>query len=474
MNGATADPEAIEAPPSVVPAASSELPIDLDSAMRLAASANPTIAIANEAIRLSQSEQLQARALLLPTLAAGLNYHEHDGTLQSSSGIIRDLDSRAFFVGAGAAAFATTTIPGVRIYAHLGDAIFEPLAARQRVANRTYNASATCNSVMLDVAERYLALAAAEQRLAAAKLSDREFAEVARLTANFAKAGQGRTSDAERAQSESLLLRDEIDRQQEAVAVASADLVQILSLDPTVRLHSAGGGLSPIVLVSSDCSLDSLLKFARTNRPEVAAAWAAIEEARTRVRQEKVRPFLPLISVGVSSGDYGGGSNLAGYSFDHFAGRTDFDVLAVWNVQNLGIGNLARVRTSRAVVGEAIAEQQRILDRVSREVAEAFALIQAWRIEMESVLRQLDTASESFKLDLMRARNIEGRPIELLNSARLLEASRQEAIQAVVEFNLAQFRLYVAIGYGCPNSTVVSEPTRQYDDTKPQTAPVPH
>src|SRR5205085_2126343 len=102
------------------------------------------------------------------------------------------------------------------------------------------------HNVLLDVVERYLALAAAEDRLAAVRLSAQEFAEIARLTENFAKAGQGRQADADRAVAELLLLRDEAAQAEGEIAVASADLAQVLSLVPAIRLHAASPALAPL------------------------------------------------------------------------------------------------------------------------------------------------------------------------------------------------------------------------------------
>jgi outer membrane protein TolC len=39
-----------------------------------------------------------------------------------------------------------------------------------------------------------------------------------------------------------------------------------------------------------------------------------------------------------------------------------------------------------------------------------------------------------------------GRPIEVLNSARLLASGRQEFVLALTRFNQAQLRLFVALG----------------------------
>src|SRR5262249_45447926 len=156
--------------------------------------ANPTIALAWEAVRESQAEELHAGALLLPTLHAGADFDLHRGSLQSARGILEDVNRQSQYAGAGTSAVGagTVTIPGVGLSAHVADALFEPQAARQRVLGRRFDALATQNNLLLEVASRYLVLAGAEARLAALRQSETEVAQVARMTADFAATGQGR------------------------------------------------------------------------------------------------------------------------------------------------------------------------------------------------------------------------------------------------------------------------------------------
>jgi outer membrane protein TolC len=438
------------APAPVVPPAVADGPIDLATALGLAGVDNPTIAIAAEAVRASQAQLLEARALLLPTLEAGASADVHDGNLLSARGIVRDINRESVYVGAGASAVGagTVTIPGARITAQLADAIFEPQVARQRVAARTFDAAATRNNVLLDVTTAYFELAGAEASLAAVRQSLGEFGEIARLTANFVQAGQGRQGDAERAGDQLLLVTAQEQRTEEAVAVASAELSRLLSGDPAVRLHTSGGPLPLVQLVDPRLDLEALVQLAVRNRPEVAARSADVGLFAARLRQEKVRPFVPFVSVGYSAGTFGGGGTGTHPRFGNFDGRTDFDALAVWRLDNMGFGNLAVQRRVRAKLGEAEAERLRVIDEVAREVAESLAQSEAARLQVEAAARRARAAAESYRLDLRTAKNVVGRarPIEVISSATMLNAARQDLVRAVVGYDEAQFRLFVALG----------------------------
>jgi outer membrane protein TolC len=422
--------------------------IDLPEALRLAGADNPTIALAREAIQAARAELLGARAVLLPTLNAGFTYDYHDGNLLGSSGIIRDVRRQSLYVGAGAGTRAAESVPtpGVRILAHLADAVFEPRAARQQVAARRFDADATRNNVLLDVAERYLALAGAEARLEQLRLSEADLNKVVELATALFRTGQWRKGDVDRASSEAFLLHAEEQNAEGEVAEASARLAELLSLDPATRLRVAEAAMPLLELVDPNLLLPQLVEVARSNRPEVAARSADVALARTRLREERLRPLLPLLSVGFSAGDFGGGSNQVRPRFGNFGGRTDFDAYAVWSLQNLGLGNLALQRERRAAVGLAEAERLRALAQIDREVAEAYAVTEERRRELDVARRQVAASTQGLTLDLRRARNLDAKPIEVLGSLNQLTAARQDVVRALVEYDRAQFRLFVSLG----------------------------
>src|SRR5262249_26844408 len=151
--------------------------------------------------------QQGARALLIPTMNAGTNYHGHVGNLQRSSGRILNLSEQSLYFGGGARTLAaeSVAIPAGRIFSPITDAIYEPLAARQRVAATGFEAVATANSVLLDVSTLYFELLGAEAYLEATRRTVSEAAEVARINAAYAKVGQRPPADADRSYTELML-----------------------------------------------------------------------------------------------------------------------------------------------------------------------------------------------------------------------------------------------------------------------------
>jgi outer membrane protein TolC len=458
---------------SAVPAPEAECTIDLAAAFQLAGIDNPTINLAREAVHEAVARYRGAQVLLLPNLTVGANFRAHNGNLQSASGIIRDVDSESFYAGAGARALGAETVafPGVRLFAHLGDAIYEPLAAGQQVESRRAVAAATENQTLLNVAAAYFDLINAEMRLEVLHKGEEELGEVERLTRVYFKAGRGRSGDFRRSEANFNLLHRQTQETEGTIAVASARLAGLLSLDPAVRLRTPGGTVQLLRLIDENEKLGSLIQQALLNRPEVRARLLEVAEARTRVRQERVRPLLPTLSVGFSAGTFGGGSNLtaagitqAGGSvqvspwFGRFDGRTDFDVFAVWTLQNGGLGNRATTRRAEALVGESVAELERTNNQIRFEVAQAQADAQAAARQVELARSQLARAEEGFREEMIRIKQTVGRPLETIDSFRQLLDARQEVARTIVDYNAAKIRLWVAVGFSPRQASVDAIP----------------
>jgi outer membrane protein TolC len=431
----------------VVPATGEEYTVDLATVLRLAESENPAIALGREAIQEALALQLKARAMMVPSLNGGAMYHLHQGTIQASDGEIVKLTSQSVYFGAGdwTVGSQTLAIPGVNLFGHIGDAYFAPLAAHQVVSSRLADSRGIENTVLLDVARRYLDLVGSRAALEALRRSEDNLQQIVHDTAAFARTGQGRVGDYNRARTTALLLHSREEGAQETVAVASADLARTLHLDPSLRLTTAGDSLEPVQLVDPTYRVEELIQIALNARPEAAARAADIAAAEFRLKQEYARPWLPLLSVGYSAGGFGAEGSIAGLPFTT-SGRTDFDVYAVWTLQNLGFGNAAVQKERRAERDDAIARRGLILNKIGREVADAFAQFEAKRQQLDLARGRFQTASAGAREEIDRTRGGEGFPLEAVNSINLLVDARDEFIVALVGYDLAQFELFVAIG----------------------------
>jgi outer membrane protein TolC len=278
------------------------------------------------------------------------------------------------------------------------------------------------------------------------RLSETQAYQIVRAIEQYAITGQGRQSDYDRARAEWRYRRADVIDAEQGVGVAAARLSQRLNLDTSVRLQPAGGPLVPIHLVAVETPPEELIQVALRQRPDLAARTAEIGQAEARVKEEIGRPLLPTLWLGFSGGAFGGGSNLVPPLVGNFAGRTDFDVRVFWTLMGAGAGNLALIRERQAEMGEAVAARARTINRARDEVMEAVANAKAARNQIDIARRELQSSHEGFHEDLERSRQNLGRPIEVINSLNLLARARAHVIDAIVRYDQAQFRLWVALG----------------------------
>lgn len=441
--------------------------IDLASALDLAGVRNPEIMIARERVTETAAIRQFAAAQILPNLNAGTNFDTHSGNLQQSSGHILDVSRSALYFGAGANAIAagSVNIPGVFWNQNLSQGIFTYLVARQTVRQQQFTSQAIRNQVLLRVSLAYVELLRSSGRRAIAIRIRNDAAEIARLTAAFAQTGQGRQADADRAATELGKRETDLMIAEGELLMASSRLAQLLNLEPTVRLQPAEEWVVPMPLVPEPITLSELIAMASLRRPELAASREQIRISLLNLRGSQILPFSPTTLVGFSAGSLGGGSNLQPVRFGNFKGRNDFDVVAYWTLQNLGVGNRAQIQMARSRLRQSDLRQLEVLNAVRLEVANAYVRAQTRFAQIGTSERAVRSGIDAFDEDLNRIRNNIGLPIEVLDSMRLLGRARFEYLEAIAEYNAAQFELYVALGQ--PPADYLARPTNANGANRP-------
>jgi outer membrane protein TolC len=446
--------EQIQFPPVPTILDNESRPIDLASALQLAGVQNPQIMLARERIVEAAALRQLAAAQFLPSINAGANFNHHQGSLQQSTGTMLKLNRDSLYVGLGANAVGAGTvgIPGIVWNGNVSATIYRSLVSRQIVAQREFASDAVRNEILLQVAQSYLELLRAEGRRAIAAKNRVDALEVARVTASYAKTGQGRQADADRAATELEQRNTDLLQAENEIISASARLSQVLSLNPSERLHPTDGWVVPQPIVPDPIPLPELVTIAITQRPELHERQAAIRAALLELKNAKVLPFSPNVILGYSAGGFGGGSNLVRDAdppqprFSNLRERQDFDVVLFWSLRNLGVGNVAMVRLAQSNLRQNELQNTAVFDRVRAEVVLAYARTHARFAQIETSERAVQTSEKAFTQDFLRTMNREGLPIEVLDSMRLLGRSRYSYLDAIVDYNRAHFDLYVALG----------------------------
>jgi outer membrane protein TolC len=443
------------------------LPINLATALSLAGSSPIEIALAGERVRAAAAGLELARAAWLPSITFGADYDRHDGPAQGHEGNVNNSSHNSLMFGAGSGMGTSSVLS-------FNDAIFGPLAARQVVRAQQAEVQVTTNNVMVAVTDAYFSVEQARGQLAGDLDVTKRTEELLRRVRKLA---EGIVPPLEVIRTEAELARrhDAELLARERWQVRSADLMRILRLDATAQVEPLEPPELQVQLIDLNPCVDELVAIGLSQRPELAAFQAQIQAALARVRQEKFRPFVPSLWVrGFSTGASGtlgagvfvggGGTNtLHAWEF-----RDDFDVQLLWQLDNLGFGNRARVHERQSDYRAANLELQRMADRVAAEVAQAYA-------EARQAARRIGVTELEVKLSLESyEKNLEGlgqtkragelvvtviRPQEVVAAIQALADAYNGYFLAVADSNRAQFRLYRAMGQ--PAQLLTCQPPKE-------------
>ncbi len=456
-------------------------PINLATALRLA-DARPLIVSAAQASAWVAEAQLQrAKVLWVPQFNAGTDYIRHDGFgpdfNRGLNTAARPLNQNVNFMYSGI---------GLTLDVAMSDAIFQPLAARQALNANRWNIQTAKNDALFATANAYFSVH--EYRGHYAGIVD----TVERGRKLVERIGF---------LSQDLVPRVEVDRAKRMLAdleqqaatsrqmwrVSSADLTQVLRLDPRVVVVPLEHDHAQITLIEPDRGLDELIPIGLLNRPELASQQAMVRSVAQAIRREKGKLLMPslmmngfqtpqeLIEFGAQGIGYDRNMNL-------WSLRDDLSPQALWKFEGLGFGNMARIKEQRGQQSLSIIEQFRIQDSVAGEVTRAQARLQAAAVRVVQAERAMREALITFE------GNYEGlaqttrfgnvliqvyRPQEAVIALEHLWTGYKQYFSTVAEYNRAEFELFHALGYPAQEVTALQPPgdVQPVDTSRPAYLP---
>jgi outer membrane protein TolC len=430
---------------SAQPPADEALPIDFGVALRLADERNLDVAIFLERVAEAAAQLRQSRTLAVPTLRVGTSYSRHSGNLQETGGQVLEVDRVSEFRGFGAGAVGAGDIQaaGLSLEVDIAEAIFQRLVAEQNEAAARAAFQANRHKVLLDVATAYLQLLYARAELAIATDSLRRAAELARVTLDYAEAGEGLLADAEMAAVQPLVWERRRLAAAEKLDAANVDLARLLHLDPGVRLEPLEEAIPVMEIFSAEEDLDALLARALDRRPEVEQYEALVSAAEDDLTSERYGLFIPRVSLNYSSGDFGGapGSSVGGLRH-----RDDLALMLYWQFDQLGFANKGRIDEKRSRLRQLELRREQLDDVIVAEVRDAYARILSLGEQMQSTAMAAERAERAYALNRERIFENEGLPLEALQAMQALADVQLMNLESVVGYSLAQIRLHTALG----------------------------
>jgi outer membrane protein TolC len=451
-------------------------PINLATALRLSDARPLVVAAAQSSVWVAEAELTRAKVLWIPTLNLGFDYVRHDGGGPDfNKGIMTAPSVNFFYGGAGWTGSISST-----------DAIFQPLAARQVLNSAHWDIQAAKNDALMQTADAYFRVHQYRGIYAGALYSVERGRELVERIANLSKEFVP-SVEVDRARNMLADLEQQAVSARQEWRVSSADLTQVLRLDPRAVVEPLEHDHVQITLIDPGRSLDDLMPIALTNRPELASHQALVQAMMEQIRREKWRPLLPNIMINgfqtpyelLQAGIFGLGPNS---SMNQWRGRVDLSYQPLWQLDALGIGNLARIKEQRGMQSRAIIEFFRAQDTVAADVTRAQARVQSAAARVLQADRAMRTAIITFNgnyeglTQTTRLGNVlvlVNRPQEAVFALQLLMVAFNEYFSTVADYNRAQFELFHALGYPASELSQLRTPGEivPVDTTRPAYLP---
>src|SRR5438876_7781240 len=408
------------------------LTINLPTALRLAGARNLDVQLARKKLAEARAAEESAMERFFPWVAPGVTYRRHDNLIQNTEGLIEEVHKQSYAPGG---TFAAQT--------DIGDAIFKSLEAHQLSKAARHGLDAQEQETILTAARGYFDLAAAHEAIGVAREALRVSTDYAVEIDRAVEAGIAFKGDALRVtvqrQRDEIALR----RAEENVRLASANLVQILHLDPIVELTPRDGSVVPLSIVSAKESLGDLVSQALAARPETQQSAALLSAAQHAKNGSIYGPLIPSVGGQAFFGGLGGGMNS---ETGHFGESEDY--VALWSLR-IGPGGLfdfGSIHAHQARLHGAALVADKVADQVANEVVASQPRVQSLEDQMPIAKQSLADAEEALRLGQARKDLGVGVVLETIQAEQDLSRVRNDYLGIVTDYNKTQYSLLRALG----------------------------
>ena len=425
-------------------------PINLATALRLSDARPLIVAAAQAGVWVAEADLTRAKLLFVPTLNVGFDYVRHDGGGPDFNKGIMTAPSVNFFYGGGGLTGVLSTT----------DAIFQPLVARQLLNASHWDVQAAKNDAVMQTADAYFQVHQYRGMYSGSLYAVERGRDLVQRVAELSREFVPKV-EVDRARNMLADLEQRAVSARQEWRVSSANLTQVLRLDPRAVVVPLEHDHTQITLIDPGRSLDDLMPVALTNRPELASRQALVQAMMQSVRREKWRPLVPNLLLNgfqtpnelLQAGIFGLGPNS---SLNQWRGRDDFSIQPLWQLQSMGLGNLALIKGQRGKESMAIIDLLKTQDMVAADVTRALARVQSAAARVVQADRAMRTAIITFNgnyeglQQTTRLGNVlvlVNRPQEAVFALQLLKVAFDEYFTTVADYNRAQFELFHALGY---------------------------
>lgn len=419
-----------------------EMPIDLQTVLKLVADQNLYIQENETDTRILQSRVRLAQVALLPNIQEIYNQNRFQGGVQ-------------IFGGQTLTIFRTTVQPQLAatwtIYPG-GRNIYDILAAKRRKSASVFQVRETTQQQMARASEEFYRFLEAIVLREIAQKSVQEAQKQVEISRAKMEAGVGTKLDMMRnetllTQHQRLLIASENDIRQ-----AEQNLLHRLNVDINFSLIPTNIGAVRRFLVPQSATVQDLVSRALTNNPslqKVSEELKALGIDYKAIRSD----FFPAVTL--STYINGTGARWSDLALSRFGGlAVNMNLL-----EGMGLKIPYRLQEKKGEIARKILERQILVRDIEAAVMKSFLDSQTFSSEIVASEKEFEAAQEAYRLALGRYQAGVGLNLDVIDSEVDLTRARANVARSVLNFNRAQIQLLEALGEITPETLVNGVPS---------------
>ena len=403
--------------------------IDLETCLQLGGANNLTIQEYKQKQELALADLASAKEWWLPEVYAGIQLHQLWGKAMNGNGLFfEEVDRQNFWGGLGFNASWD-----------FGKGIYTKKAAKLKATAAQYDSQTAQNKAILNILETYYDFMVSQ-------LYADAYSELVSQSDTIAAQMQVQVDAGMRYESEALLAHsntshlkiEQLNARMELIT-QSAKLIELLNLNPSMKLVASDSVLVPLRL--TDVTAVTTLDFSSVYeyRPELISAELSLQSLTTEKKSFTTGLLLPELRLG-SYGSYFGD---VVYNLDP---TSQINGSLMWRIP---LGQLIYKGDQKRFDSKIALQRTSILQTKAHINAEIICL----REQINIAQMQINIAKEASKLSLEALSQCIQRqalglvnPLEIMQAQEIFIESKLDHLQAVAEFNKASYGLLVAMG----------------------------
>lgn len=407
---------------------SQKYPIDLATVLRLAGAQPLELALVREKVHDAYAKVILSREKFIPDISPEIEFFRHEGEIQATEGIFFEVDKQYYF-------------PKAKMNLELspGDAIFSALAAQQRYRASKATLEVATRNIVLEAAIAYFDLLQSQAEVEIAEEAQKISETLVREIGTAVRLGRGFKGDVLRAKAQLASDRLSLSKAKETLRITSVNLATVLRLDPKIELYPVDRIVTPIYLVPKEKTLEELIQSAIERRPELKEALALLDANKKEKAASIWGPMIPSVQTDIRAGSFG-------ETLGSLKSTEEYNFSLGWKVGSGGLFYRGRRELADARYRSTEIKLAKQQQDVIQEVIVAHTQVNAKKEQIAIAEQGVKDAEESLKLNEARLKLGVGLPLEVLQAEKALIQSRKDYVSSIIDYNKAQYKLFVSIG----------------------------